>query len=547
MNRALRKKIAQALASRESAILDASGKPFFAAGLDTAHRGASRTDPAMVSWTPPTLSADAAILPELSDLTDRDADLKRNHGIVAGDAQTMVDNVVGAQGLRLNAAPGYEALGWTADQAHQWSRQVEREFRLWAENSDCDLERTLVFAGLTELGFRSAMRSDLLCLPHYKQNRGARYALCLQMVSPDRLSNPEHKPNSSNLRGGVELVGLEPRAYHIRTAHPGDAVLPGAWAASPGKWKRIPARTPWGRRRVIHAFHKTEVGQHRGVPITTAVMGHLRMLDKFESTELQSSIVTAMIALIVESSMDQEDFESFLGVDNAEEEAQAFMQSLQAPRAPLRPGMVYPLRPGESAKSHMPNRPGGAFAPFVEAMYRRIAAGLNIPYELLLKDFTKTNYSSARAALLEAWRFFMGRRAWLAAYWCQPVYELWMEEAAYKGTIGITPAEFYANKQALTAAQWLGPGKGWVDPVKEAQGAALRDAKGYSNLGIECAEQGIDWERNLEQKAQIIKRIREIEAEYGLPNGSLVQDNSETAAAMAVKPRSDMEKDTAAA
>ncbi|HER27020.1 MAG TPA: phage portal protein, partial [Rhodospirillales bacterium] len=65
-------------------------------------------------------------------------------------------------------------------------------------------------------------------------------------------------------------------------------------------------------------------------------------------------------------------------------------------------GAVMPLYPGDKMSSFSPNRPSDKFAPFVDAMNRHVAASLNMPYELLLKDFSKTNYSSARAALLEA-------------------------------------------------------------------------------------------------------------------------------------------------
>ncbi|WP_449235596.1 phage portal protein [Azospirillum doebereinerae] len=90
---------------------------------------------------------------------------------------------------------------------------------------------------------------------------------------------------------------------------------------------------------------------------------------------------------------------------------------------------------------------------------------MNIPYELLVKDFSQTNYSSARAALLEAWRFFNGRRAWLGTYWATPVFDLWLEEAVNLGEI--EAPDFYANRFAYTRCRWIGAGKGWVDPVKE--------------------------------------------------------------------------------
>jgi lambda family phage portal protein len=135
----------------------------------------------------------------------------------------------------------------------------------------------------------------------------------------------------------------------------------------------------------------------------------------------------------------------------------------------------------------------------VLAVLRHIAAGLNIPYELLVKDFSKTNYSSARAALLEAWRFFMGRRRWLTDYWLRPIYELWLEEAVNTGVV--EAPDFYTNRYAYCRCRFLFGGKGWVDPVKEAQAAILRVAGGLSTLEAECAEQGLDYEEVLDQRA----------------------------------------------
>ena len=128
-----------------------------------------------------------------------------------------------------------------------------------------------------------------------------------------------------------------------------------------------------------------------------------------------------------------------------------------------------------------------------------------------MKDFSKTNYSSARAALMEAWRFFMGRRQWLSTYWARPVYELWLEEAINKDLID-APG-FYDNKALWTRCKWIGPGRGWIDPVKEAQASKIRMEIGLSTLEDECAIQGLDWEEVLEQRAREQTRIQEL----GLP------------------------------
>ena len=145
------------------------------------------------------------------------------------------------------------------------------------------------------------------------------------------------------------------------------------------------------------------------------------------------------------------------------------------------------------------------------ASLRHIAAGMNIPYELLLKDFSKTNYSSARAALLEAWRYFMGRRAWLTRVWLRPIYELWLEEAVNAGRVHAP--DFYEKRYAYARCRFIFSGRGWIDPVKEAEAAGIRMRLGISTLEAECAEQGLDWEDVLEQQAA----ERAVKQRLGLP------------------------------
>lgn len=133
------------------------------------------------------------------------------------------------------------------------------------------------------------------------------------------------------------------------------------------------------------------------------------------------------------------------------------------------------------------------------ASMRNIAAGLNMPYELLLKDFSRTNYSSARASLLEAWRYFNGRRRWLTDYWLRPIYELWLEEAVNAGVI--EAPDFYRNRHAYTRCRFIFGGRGWVDPVKDATASKIRRESQVSTLEQECAEQGLDYEEVLDQLA----------------------------------------------
>ncbi len=69
---------------------------------------------------------------------------------------------------------------------------------------------------------------------------------------------------------------------------------------------------------------------------------------------------------------------------------------------------------------------------------------------------------------------------------------------------------FYENIQYYAKAKWLGPGRGWIDPFKEAQASQIRIDNGFSTMEIECAEQGLDWQEVVEQRAVEIGRLKEL-------------------------------------
>jgi lambda family phage portal protein len=233
------------------------------------------------------------------------------------------------------------------------------------------------------------------------------------------------------------------------------------------------------------------------------VIEQFRMLDSYQRTELQSAIVNSIVAGIIETPLDPAGLAELVGGD-----PNAYLQAKSEYRVQLEGGTLIPLYPGDKLNPFTPARPAPQFSQFCEAVIRHIGTAIGLPYELVVKDFSKTNYSSARAALLEAWRFFMNRRIWLATYWASPVYRLWLEEAIDAGLI--EAPGYYDNAELYARARWIGPGRGWIDPVKEAQAAQLRMDSNISTLELECAEQGLDWNEVLEQRAMEMSRIKEL-------------------------------------
>jgi lambda family phage portal protein len=183
----------------------------------------------------------------------------------------------------------------------------------------------------------------------------------------------------------------------------------------------------------------------------------------------------------------------------------------------LAPGIIEYLESGEEVQSFSPQRPGGSFEPFIRSAIQFIGAGLGLPYELVLKDFTRTNYSSARAALLEARRAFRRWQQTRIRYICQPTWELLVEEQAIRGELPVRDWE--KTKYAYTRALWIPPGWDWVDPLKEAKASAESIAQNLSTHADECSTKGKDWEEVARQRA----REKNLYQELGLEAEAAVE------------------------
>ena len=470
--------------------------------VDTAHSGASLSRKQLSNWVPSRMPADVDLLPDLPTLVGRARDLNRNNGVAAGSLQTIQDNVAG-NGLRLSPWPDYKAMGKDLNWAEDWMQKVSALWRSWADTAACDITGQLNFNAMTQLIFRSTLENgEALALVMWVKRPNTPFQTCLQLVESDRLSNPYFTPPRMNMVGGIEKDDYgKPIAYWIRRA----PLWLNGWLVWPmaQQWDRVEAETSWGRRLILHPHKKDRIEQTRGRPILTPVIEQFRMLDSYQRTELQSAIVNALVAGVIETPMGTEDLATLIGGD-----PNKYLQAKNEYRVQLEGGAMIPLYPGDKLTAFQPARPALTFPSFVEALSRQIGTAMGLPYELALKDFSKTNYSSARAALLEAWRFFMVRRGWLADNWASPVYRLWLEEAVNTGQIDAP--DFYENYQYYCRCKWIGMGRGWIDPVKEAEAAQLRIDSMVSTLETECAEQGLDWNEVLEQRALEKSRIEQL-------------------------------------
>jgi lambda family phage portal protein len=473
------------------------------------------------TWLPGLTTPDDEVAGARDVAVGRIRDLVRNNGWASGLVRREIDMAIGAQ-FRLSHKPDWRALGISPEAAAEWSAEAEALFRGWALDPRryCDVGRRLTFPALMGQIYRHyVVDGDGLAALYWLPERGGDWATAVRVLDPDRLSNPAGRPDSPTLSRGVEMDDLgAPIAYHIRNAHPGDG-RPDAQRMS---WTRSPRETPWGRPVTLHHYDCDRAGQTRGMSRLAPIVEALKMRHQHHRLELQAAVLNAIFAAFIESPFDHSLLQDALSDQRYANGAgvvqgyQDLRKAFHDERRLMLGGVRIPtLFPGERFNFTAATRPNVAFAAFEAAGLRNIAAATGQSYEQVSQDWSQVNYSSARAALLEIWRGLTVRRETFSQAVPTLVFVAVLEEAVMSGRLRLpkgAPA-FHAALPAYTASRWIGPGRGWVDPVKEAEAARIRMENGLSTLEDEAAEQGRDYQEIIAQRA----RERREWAAAGLP------------------------------
>lgn len=471
---------------------------------------ASRHKSSMKGWRASSKSPQEDIDKNLSLLRQRSRDLFMSAPIATSAIKSSRTNIVGT-GLRLRPTVDYEYFGWDYETAKKWNKNTLREFNLWAESKFCDATRQNNFYELQQLIELSyLMNGDAAGLIQYDKNKNKHmpYGLRINIIESDRICNPNTYGeyvdlnyiyvNGNRVYNGVEIdKNGAVIAYHICSTYPNST------QSFDKEWKRVEAfNTTTGLPNVLMVYESERAGQYRGVPFLAPVIESIKQLTRYQEAEIMAAVINGFFTVFITSEKNPSEM-LFGGFDDEED-------NISDKEYGLGPGMINILEPGEDVKMADPSRPTGNFDAFTMAYCKYIGAALEIPYELLQKNFT-ASYSASKAALEEAWKSFKMKRKWLVDDFCQPAYEVFMYEAVASGRIS-APGFFNDPiiRKAYCKAEWNGPAKGLLDPLKEVNASEKRINIGISTREIETIEQmGGDFENNIQQLIRENKLMRE--------------------------------------
>jgi lambda family phage portal protein len=295
--------------------------------------------------------------------------------------------------------------------------------------------------------------------------------LAIELMESDRVMDQwtqQTAPNKNVIRMGIEMDQWHrPTGYWCWPTHPGDYQFA---TFAPSNFIRMPAED------ICHMYVVDRWPQSRGVPWFHAAMKRLNNMGGYEESEIVAARGSAAIMGFVESSDTPaaDEIEDGQRIDDME------------------PGQIRHLLPGEKFTGFNPQRPNTGLEPFMRFMLRAVAASIGISYESLARDWSNTNYSSARAGMLEDRDLYRVLQQWYIVRFRRRLHREWMQAAVLSGQLDI--ADFNQNEQKYLRAHFKPRGWTWIDPAKEVSAYINSVRAGFSTVTdvIEQANNGRD-------------------------------------------------------
>jgi lambda family phage portal protein len=414
-----------------------------------AQRGRKQRD-----WKAPVTSADLAILPDMATLNARARQLVRDSWIARAAVRARSRNVVGR-----GVIPVPSAVDAAGSELEEFNRATDRRFWEWASNpAECDVEGRRTFWMFQNI----AAEEKFTVGEHFivwSVDTQSEYGLRLQGFEPEQLDDTMQSFEGREVRNGIELDDQHRAvAFHFYERTPNDFL---------GRNKTDSIRIE--ADRVIHYFRPERPGQTHGVTELAPVMQDVRDFTAMKDAMLFRARMEACIGFIVKKQLPTFGTGAPAGIGPLSPgDSSTTASGMRA--FDMVPGMTPELAPGEEIEPFIPSSPGTMYGPFTETTVRGIGAGIGLSHGALFRK-SDSNYSAARQDMLEDERELGPEQDWFIDCIVKPIYELFVRVQVSIGKLPISFQLFNFEPWRYLEAEYVTPGRPWIDPEREANAA----------------------------------------------------------------------------
>jgi len=245
---------------------------------------------------------------------------------------------------------------------------------------------------------------------------------------------------------------------------------------------------------IINYFNPERPTQQRGISEYKQAIIDIKNFSAFQTASIQGARARANIAYSVTTTGSSDPFGANLK-DKIQE---------------INGVSVLYMKKGEKVEKLDPDSVQTDYSAFSENTIRLIATARKISYELAFRDYSKVNFASSRASLLQDFKRFDAEQQHFVDVVLNRIYKVWLETEIYSGRI--KAPNYEADKSKYLRPKWIMPKRDLVDPLKEITAIEKK-----INMGITCKidvanANGEDYEELLKKRAREV----ELEKQYGL-------------------------------
>jgi len=436
-------------------------------------------------WGNQTTSEDTELSSSLVNGRNRARALTRD-APYAKRARTIVQNNVIGTGIGMQA----KVVNAKGDLDDRVNDGIEEAWESWCGAKSCHTGGELHFSDLERVMMGQIFDTgEVFARVHNRAFGPSLIPIALELIEPERVADEfavAAQYGHTIVRLGVETDEFHrPVAYFFRSTHPGDLRLT---PQTQTKIERVPAQDIF-HPRIIERWPST-----RAMPWMHAVARKLNDMDATTEAEITAARGAACYMGFIEN------------VDPAAEFG--VKQEDGTTEIEISPATVERLGPNEKFNFAAPNRPNSQLDPFMRMMLREVAAGIGCSYESLSRDYSQSNYSSSRLALLDDRDLWRVLQLWFIRMFRMDFHKRWLQAAVLSGNIAAIPKEAYALNMAKYEKVSFKPrGWGWIDPTKEVDAYAKAIEQGFTTVTHVIAQtgDGRDIEDVLRERAQELK------------------------------------------
>jgi len=419
--------------------------------------------------------------------------LEKNHDIVRGALRTMVNNIVGPNGIGVEPQPRKRG----SNEIHEeYAKALRDAYRDWQKRPEVtwQFRWPAVQRMVAKTWIRDGeMFAQTLSGPVQFLDHGTAVPFSLELIEPDLIPLDFDEFNTAS--GNIASVrqGIARNAwgrsigYYVHKADPLETGL----SSLKSNLKYVPSE------RMLHIASVDRISQLRGISDFASVITRLEDIKDYEESERVAAKIAAMLTAYVKR-----------GTPDMYDPANGEVDENGNPipnQISLSPGtIVDSLAIGEEIGLIDSKRPNPNVVTFRQGQLRAAAAGIGAGYSSISRDYDGT-YSSQRQELVEQWIHYACLTDEFVGQFVQPTWERFVLAAKLSGAVKV-PSDVEPGTE--DDALFVGQSMPWIDPVKEATAWLTLTQAGFASEVEVMRKRGVNPRDVLEQIDQFRKESK---------------------------------------